>query len=465
MLVKKFRRPTSLLAATAICAVSITQFVKAYPSVYPTGVTRYDPEKAYNGYVLLPLVANYGEKDDVNRLSEPGRLIDMNGNVVHTWTVGSWQRYQLLPGECNLMLIEDPADPKLEGINYIVEYDWDSNEVWRWRPEQTGQGGRMSATQSHMLHHQFERQANGETLVMWSIPVPKQLTKDIKNVNDPWFGRMNRRGLTLIGDELAYVTKKGEVTWTWRAHDHISVDDFMPGWPRLMDWSHGNAVSAIPENRHWDAGDERFKPGNVVFNPRNFPYFLVISKDTGEVVFKGQHKYKGGFSGQHESHMIPKGLPGAGNFLVFDNGANSRNETHHGHSFVVEIDPSKDEVVWLYEAQGASARFYSHSRGAVQRLPNGNTLVSEDTQGRIFQVRPDESHVDGGEIVWEYVAFNTDEKKFNSLARTKLYSYDHCDRFAEIPRSELKVTPPSASDWRVLPDVQRKGGDLTKVSK
>ena len=53
--------------------------------------------------------------------------------------------------------------------------------------------------------------------------------------------------------------------------------------------------------------------------------------------------------------------------------------------------------------------------GAVQRLlTNGNTLVSEDTQGRIFQVRPDENHVDGGEIVWEYVAFNTDEKKFNS---------------------------------------------------
>jgi len=31
-----------------------------------------------------------------------------------------------------------------------------------------------------------------------------------------------------------------------------------------------------------------------------------------------------------------------------------------------------------------------------QRLPNGNTLITESTQGRIFEVTPE------NEIVWEY---------------------------------------------------------------
>jgi hypothetical protein len=45
----------------------------AEPSVYPTGVTRYDPAKAYNSYVL------FSAADKVTR------LIDLNGNVVHEW--------------------------------------------------------------------------------------------------------------------------------------------------------------------------------------------------------------------------------------------------------------------------------------------------------------------------------------------------------------------------------------------
>jgi hypothetical protein len=33
----------------------------------------------------------------------------------------------------------------------------------------------------------------------------------------------------------------------------------------------------------------------------------------------------------------------------------------------------------------------------AQRLPNGNTLITEGMHGRIFQVTP------SGEVVWEYL--------------------------------------------------------------
>ena len=163
--------------------------------------------------------------------------------------------------------------------------------------------------------------------------------------------------------------------------------------------------------------------------------------------------FLGGLGGQHEPHMIPQGLPGAGNILVFDNGAYSPDEDHIGKSIVFEIDPVEKRIVWKYEAKGHAWRFFNRSRSAAQRLPNGNTLISADNTGRTFEVRPDEDHMDGGEIVWEYVAFSSDENPLWATARNNAYSYDYCPQLQNSPRSELKVTPPMPSEWQLKPDV------------
>jgi hypothetical protein len=47
--------------------------VYAAPGVYPTGVTRYDPSKAYNVFVLF------------SAADQKTHLIDMEGNEVHRW--------------------------------------------------------------------------------------------------------------------------------------------------------------------------------------------------------------------------------------------------------------------------------------------------------------------------------------------------------------------------------------------
>ncbi len=60
----------------------------AAPTVFPTGVTIYNPEKAYNGYTLLCVL----------RATPHGLpLIDMNGNVVNKWMRVEGQPAQLLP--------------------------------------------------------------------------------------------------------------------------------------------------------------------------------------------------------------------------------------------------------------------------------------------------------------------------------------------------------------------------------
>jgi outer membrane protein assembly factor BamB len=93
---------------------------------------------------------------------------------------------------------------------------------------------------------------------------------------------------------------------------------------------------------------------------------------------------RGSFRFQHEATLLENG-----HLLLFDNtGAGE-------HSRVLELDPRSGEVVWSYE-QSEPPVFFSLCCGTAQRLPNGNTLVTETQRGRAFEVDP------LGRLVWEY---------------------------------------------------------------
>ena len=59
--------------AMGACLVMAAASAMAAPSVFPTGVTRYDPARAYNSYVLF------------SGQDKRTHLIDMNGNEVRQW--------------------------------------------------------------------------------------------------------------------------------------------------------------------------------------------------------------------------------------------------------------------------------------------------------------------------------------------------------------------------------------------
>lgn len=52
--------------------------------------------------------------------------------------------------------------------------------------------------------------------------------------------------------------------------------------------------------------------------------------------------------------------------------------------------------MWQYADQSKPA-FFASFMGGAQRLPNGNTVITEATTGRLFEV----THA--GEVVWEYI--------------------------------------------------------------
>jgi hypothetical protein len=62
----------------------------------------------------------------------------------------------------------------------------------------------------------------------------------------------------------------------------------------------------------------------------------------------------------------------------------------------MEFDPITREIVWVYKGDADNV-FLSPQCGSNQRLPNGNTLISETDRGRAIEVTPEH------EIVWEYI--------------------------------------------------------------
>jgi hypothetical protein len=417
-----------------------------YPTIYPTGTTIYDPEKAYSSYILVPegyVNMNHPERKDREKLDSSAdrfewaykakrstemRLIDMNGNTVHKWNVvPNYDARARLTKDGHLVLIDEEINAE------ILEYDWDGNIVFRFKPPK-----------GYLPHNDIQVLPNGNIMFLCDEHVPEEYLKGVKDVDTPWWGTIKRKGVKMLGEAIFEVTPKGEIVWEWHAHQHLDINKFSPLTPR-HDWPHANAIFSVPENKWYDAGDKRFKPGNIIFNPRNLDTIYIVDKDTKQVVWEYTHHYQGGMAHCHESQMIEKGLQGAGNIIFFDNGLFPKHRDHSGQTIILEINPVTKDIVWKYETLGYSnIKFFSKTKGSMNRLPNGNTFISEDNTGRLFQVNAE------GDIVWEYVN-RTD------TSRAAPYAYDYCPQLKAMPRpKELKVTPPNNLEWHLKPDALRQ---------
>ena len=244
---------------------------------------------------------------------------------------------------------------------------------------------------------------------------------------------------------------------------------------------HINSMSVLGPNKWYDAGDERFNPENIIWDAREANIMAIISKKTGKIVWKigpdftesKELRIIGQIIGQHHCHMIPKGLPGEGNILLFDNGGwagygmPSRCSRDGGkadlrdHSRVLEIDPTTLEVVWEFSGRTfggmmgivADSKFFSPLISSAQRLPNGNTLICEGCYMRMFEVTPDK------EVVWEFIAPFKGMREM--VYRAYRYPYDY------VPQLEKPVETPVVRldnhDFRVPGASDSKITEMTTV--
>lgn len=379
-------------------------------------------------------------------------LIDMEGNIVNEWPLIAVPAKMLPGGHVLGMTLKPFLFPPKNGMTTLMQMDWDGNEVWSWSgpppyniPGLGGGGARV--------HHDFQREGNP---VGYYAPGQKPLLNSGKtlvlSVSDDIELPNGISSFPLQEDAIYEVNWDGTVAWgPWLPYEHFddmgfdaaAIDAILNvrvggiGGPPSgefgpTDWQHLNAVSYVGPNQWYNKGDLRFHPDNIIFDSRTANYIGIIARhdnpgewEEGDIIWRVGPHFTAGYEehelgqiiGPHKAHMIPKGLPGLGNILVFDNGGlagygallpgmpGTYPATIRDYSRVIEFNPITLEKVWEYKntedrigKNGALERkFYSRLISSAQRLPNGNTLITEGALGRVFEV------TEKGEIVWEYI--------------------------------------------------------------
>jgi Arylsulfotransferase (ASST) len=370
---------------------------------------------AFEGYTLLSPLG-----------STKTSLIDMRGRQVHSW-VSKYKPgaiVELLPNG-NLLRAGTVGNTKFApGRGGIVEeFDWQGNLVWQFQ----------YSSSMHVLHHDVARLPNGNTLMIaWEVKTRSEAIAAGRNPD-------LLDGPELWPDNIIEVDPKGKIVWEWSVWDHLIQDydatktnygsvgahpelvdlNFAPNGG-LDDWMHTNSIT-------YNASLDQ-----IMISVRHFNELWVIDHSTTNAEaasHKGGRSGKGGdllyrwgnpqtyhaggpmdqrLFWQHDSHWIEKGLPGAGNIMIFNNGV--------GHpiglvSSVDEIVPPTVDAKGNYPRTGKawgpktvhwtwpktlSYGFFAPFVSGSQRLPNGNTLICQGQKGQILEV------LNTGEVVWEY---------------------------------------------------------------
>ncbi len=434
------------------------------PNVYPMGTTIYNPEKAWSGYTLL-------------QSSDNGAvLIDMNGNVVRYWKDFQGFPNKMLPGGYIMgSLGARKNDYGYQDQSDVTQIDWDGNVVWTFNKKEYVED---SETEKYWLarqHHDYQREGNP---VGYYVPGMEARTDSgstyILCHEDVYNKRISDK--RLLDDCIIEVDWEGNIVWKWNVNEHFKELDFDEMQKTVLfrnpnyhsngggqcDWMHINSMSLLGPNKWYDAGDERFHPDNIIWDARESNITAIISKKTGKIVWQMGPDFTktkelrriGQIIGQHHAHMIPRGLPEEGNILIFDNGGwagygapsrTSKDGTKtdiRDYSRIVEINPVTLELVWEFKGISfqngqippcSNVQFYSQLISSAQRLPNGNTLITEGCSARLLEVTKEK------EVVWEYIAPFT-EGFVDMVYRAYRYPYSYVPQIEppqEVPVQQL----------------------------
>jgi len=425
----------------------LTGFVTSQECFFTPTETRYwDQSKAYNGYTL------FGSGGTTY-------LVDMEGHVVHSWKIGTNPRFT----EGGTLLDAVGGDPS--NSNVWKELDWNGNVVWTYTEKRS----------NYHPHHDFVKIYNpklGDSTFMYIANKDYTAAQCLAIGANP--ASSNYVGVQL--DVVVEVNRAGRIIWEWAFFDHV-VQDFdatktatygvvknmpgrininMTGNPLKSDWLHCNSM------------DYNEQLDQLVINSVHGEFYVVDHGNTflkndsaGSIALaassKGDFLYRFGdpakygqgsspsfstnpektttgnkqIGGAHDIQWIKSGLPGAGNFLVFNNGQNLFELTPQ--SYIVEINPYMNasgvktsayvnppdagynivnpansnlmkekkniskQVVWMYSSKNNTS-FFSTIGSSAQRLPNGNTFICAMNSGHFFEVYPTDTS-----LVWEYI--------------------------------------------------------------
>jgi hypothetical protein len=343
------------------------------------GVTRHDAARAQEGLTL------YTSGQEARAY-----LVGMDGEVVHEWQLPFsevwdesspvkdpqpdeyiyWNKAHVYPNG-DLLAVYVAAGDSPWGYG-LVRIDKDSNLIWKY----LGQA-----------HHDLDVGDDGRIYV---------LTHEIRHNTYQDFPQL---AVPRIDDFAVVLSPDGEEL------QKVSIADALINSPyaRLLtrvvwytkgDYLHNNGIDVVEAD---DAAALPLAPvakaGQVLLSMREIDTLALLDLAQERIVWA----VRGPWLAQHDPDILANG-----NMLLFDNLGNflepdgSDAGAAGGRSRVLEFDPSTMEIAWQY-AGTEEEPFESDVRASQERLANGNTLITEETRGRIIEVTPDH------EIVWEFV--------------------------------------------------------------
>ena len=331
------------------------------------GVTINNTDRAYSGATLY-----------TSGHEAAAYLISMEGEVLHKWQrpfsriwndsaavkdpqpdSHVYMRKVRLDSNGDLLAVYEGVGDTPYGYG-LVKLDKDSNVIWSY----------LQPT-----HHDFDVAPDGRIFVLTHEIVDKPLPQ-LDHLASPRF-EDSVVILSPEGKELRRIPLLPTIDNSDYRQLFFTVSSFA-----LADPLHTNYVHVITEEEalHFPYG----KAGQLLMSFRELGAIGVVDPDQEKLIWA----VKGYWSGQHDPHILDNG-----NILLFDNLGNFKKP--EGRSRIIEFDPSTLAIAWQYAGTTVSP-LESDIRSSVQRLPNGNTLITESNGGRILEVTPDR------EIVWEY---------------------------------------------------------------
>lgn len=142
---------------------------------------------------------------------------------------------------------------------------------------------------------------------------------------------------------------------------------------------HTNSVAVLDGTA--PAGLPAFRRGNLLVSVKRLSAVVVIDPDAREIVWA----LTGQWYGQHSAQFSP-----TGHVLLFDNLGTMRLASR-----VLEVDPMTQRLLWTFGGRPGED-LLSETIGFVDRLHNGDTLITESNHGRVLEVTPD------NRVVWEF---------------------------------------------------------------
>jgi len=302
--------------------------------------------------------------------SELGRsalLVDMDGSEVYRWELGkepdlgTWKHAELSPNGDLTVLVRDKR---------VFRIDKHSKLQW---------------VREMRAHHDLWIHDNGEIYVLVRNPRRMPHVHPSAAVLDDGIQVLSAVGEPLRRVSLSDLLERSRYRFLRRSIAHI-VADAAGGDLDLMHSNHIEVFDGSQAHR-----GPLYARGNMLVSMRNNHSIAILSGSDHEFLWLWGPS---NLTFQHHPVLLDNG-----NVLVFSNGTTK--------SRVYEVNPPSNTIVWQY----GHPDFFSKTRGSNQRLPNGNTLITESDIGHVLEVTR------AGETVWHFANPDVDGELRHAIWR------------------------------------------------